>query len=130
MLKTLCYIADRDSFEHIAVSESGRLATRIQNPFGHIPEIEDLERLMKAKLTAEPDREGLAEIVAAIHQYNEGVPPYERVRYIKSLTPELAQKLKEGFANCEARSHVRQRQNLNTVLDMKLKVVKVEKDGE
>jgi hypothetical protein len=132
MLKTLCYIADRKNFEYIAVSASGRLATRTQNPFGHIPEIEDLERLLKSNLETLSDKkhEEVADLIEAVHQYNETVSVYERVRYIRSLTPELTQKLKEGFANCENRSNVRQRQNFDTLFDMNLKVVKVEKDGE
>lgn len=130
MLKTLCYIADRDTFEFITVSESGLLSTRIQNSLSLIPEIEDLERLMKAKLEANPDTEGLAEIVAEIHQYNENVSPFERVRYVKSVTPQLAQTLMTCRAHFESKSAVRKQQNANTILDMKLKVVEVEKDGE
>jgi regulator of replication initiation timing len=130
MLKILCYIGDRDTFEYIAVSESGRLATRTQNPFKNIPEIEDLERLMKEKLELNPNKEGLAEIVDSIHQYNETVSTYERVRYIKTLTPQLVQSFKEAFATCEVRSHRRQRDNFDTIIDMQLKVVKVERDGE
>jgi hypothetical protein len=139
MLKVLCYIGDKDSFEYIAASESGRLATRTQNPFAAIPEIEDLERRLvaklegaqtKFKLDATPIPEGLEETIEYVHQYNEGVAVYERVRYIKSLTPALAQTLEVARTQCDARSVICTQQNRNTVLDMKLKVVKVEKDGE
>jgi hypothetical protein len=130
MLKTLCYIADRDTFEYIAVSESGRLATRIQNPLAGIPEIEDLERLMQAKLDADPGKEGLAEIVAEIHQYNENVAPFERVRYVKAVTPQLAHALMTYRVHFESTHNARKQQNHNTILDMKLTVVKVEKDGD
>lgn len=131
MLKVLCYLGDRDSFEYIAASESGRLVTRTQNPFGHIPEIQDLEKVLRAKLDADaPKPEGLVELVESIHQYNETVSAYERVRYVKTLTPQLAQTIKATSAHCDARHTIRSNQNQNTILDMQLKVVKVEKDGE
>jgi alpha-glucuronidase len=131
MLKTLCYIGDKGTFEYIAASESGRLATRTQNPFAKNPEVQDLERVMKAKYDAADQKpEGLGEMIEQIHQYNENVSTYERVRYIKSLTPALAQTLEVARTQCDARSVIRTQQNQHTILDMKLKVVKVEKDGE
>jgi hypothetical protein len=131
MLKVLCYIEDRGSFEFIAASESGRLATRTQNPFAGIPEIQDFERLMKAKLeAADPKPDGLAELVESIHQYNENLAPYERVRYVKTVTPQLVQAINNARTQCDIRAHVRAQQNAGVSIDQQLKVVKVEKDGE
>lgn len=131
MLRILCYIEDRGKFEYITASESGRLATRTQNPFAQNMEVQDLERVMKAKYDAADQKpEGLGELIEQIHQYNENVSTYERVRYIKTLTPALAQALEVARTQCDARSVIRTQQNQNTILDMKLNVVKVEKDGE
>lgn len=132
MLKILCYVADKDAFEYIAASESGRLATRIQNPFAQIPEIKDLERLLKENLEVidGPKPDGWSEILDSVHQYNETVSPYERVRYIKTLTPQLSQAITMARAQCDARYSILSQQNQKTILNMELKVVKVEKDGE
>jgi hypothetical protein len=132
MLKTLCYISDRDSFEFIAVSESGRLSTCTKNPFEHISEIQDLEDLLTKNLEAcgENKPESWVEIVAAVHQYNETVSTYERVRYLKTITPQVAQMINMAVAHCDSRHALARQQNHNTIIDLKLKVVKVEKDGE
>ncbi len=131
MLKILCYIADKDAFEYIASSESGRLATRIQNPFSQIPEIQDLERLLQAKFD-EPEHkpEGLADLIASVHEYNETVSTYERVRYIKTITSQVQNAMNAARAQCDSRHAARNHQNQNTILDMKLTVIKVERDGE
>jgi hypothetical protein len=131
VLKVLCYIEDRGSLEYIAVSDSGRLAARTKNPLSVIPEIQDLERVMQAKLdAADPKPEGLANLVESIHQYNETVATYERVKYVKTVTPELAKAFHNAIQGFAAVPAMRAQQNANTVLDMELKVVKVEKDGE
>lgn len=131
MLKTLCYVEDRDAFEYIATSESGRLAARVKNPVSGVPEIEDLERVLQAKLdAADPKPEGLAELIEQVHQYNESVATFERVRYVKSLTPQLIQALKTFQVQLESQDMAKKQQNQNTILNMKLKVVKAEKDGE
>jgi hypothetical protein len=131
MLKVPCYIEDKDSFEYIAVSESGRLSTRTQNPFAAIPAIQDLERVLKARLeTAEMKPDGLAELIEEVRQHNETVTVYERVRYVKTVTPELVSAINQARAQCDSRAHIRSQQSQNTIIDMKLKVVKVEKDGE
>lgn len=131
MLKILCYIADRDTFEYIAASESGRLATRTQNPFSQIPEVQDLERTLKARLEDYDTKpEGLAELITEIQHYNENVSVYERVRYVKTLTPQLAHTIKMATGHCDARHAIRAKQNLSTVIDQGITVIKVEKDGE
>jgi hypothetical protein len=131
MLKILCYIESRGGFEFIATSESGRLATRVQDPFVGIAEIQDLERLMQEKLdNADPKPEGLAELVESIHQYNETVPPYERLRYLKEVTPAIAQKVNIARAQCDARAYQRGQQNMNTVIDMQINPAEEKKDGE
>jgi hypothetical protein len=131
MLKILCYVADKDAFEYITASESGRLATRTQNPFAQVPEIQDLERTLKARLEDyDPKPEGLSDLIAEVHQYNETVTTYERVRYVKTITPKLAHTIKMATGQCDARHAIRGKQNMSTVLDQGITVVKVERDGE
>lgn len=131
MLKILAYIEDRGGFEYIAASESGRLATRVQNPFAQIPEVQDLERVLKAKLeAADPKPEGLPELVEQIRQFNDTVSSYERVRYLKTITPELAKAIEIARTQCDTRAVRNAQQSQHTILNMDLKVVKVEKDGE
>jgi hypothetical protein len=131
MLKILCYVADKDAFEYIATAESGRLSTRTQNPFAQVPEVKDLERTLKARLEDyDPKPEGLAELIEEIHRYNETVAPYERVRYVKTITPQLAQTIKMAAVHCDTRHAIRAKQNLSTIIDHGITVIKVEKDGE
>jgi hypothetical protein len=131
MLKVLCYIEDTGAFEYIATAESGRLATRSQNPFAQVPEIQDLERMLKAKLEAtNPKPEGLSELIAEIHQYNETVAPYARVRHIKTITPQLAHTIKMATGNCDARHIIRAKQNLGIIIEQQFVVIGVERDGK
>lgn len=133
MLKVLAYIEDLGEFRIIAASESGRLATRTQNPYAAIPEIQDFERFLKARLDANlpnTKTEGLAELIEEVHQYNETVATYERVRYIKTLTPQLAQMIHHSRVQFDALSNIRGQQNQATIIDMQLTVVKVEKDEQ
>jgi hypothetical protein len=133
MLKTLCYIEDRGVFELISVSESGRLATKVQDPFAAIPEVQDFEKFLQARLDANLPRtktEGLAELIADVHQYNNTVSDYERVRYLKTVTPQLVNMLNTARLACDSRFTARMQQNHKTFIDVELKVVKVEKDGE
>lgn len=131
MLKTLCYIEDRGTLEYIAISDSGRLATRVKNPLASIPEILDLERVLKEKLdSANPKPEGLEDLIAEVHQYNETVSAFERVRYVKSLTPQLASQLQANHAHFKSMPLAYREQCANTVINMQFKEVKVEKDGE
>lgn len=124
MLKILCYIEDRGTFEFISVSDSGRLATRVHNPFAAVPEIQDLERLLKAKLDeADPKPDGLEELLEEIHKYNEVRSPYERVRYIKTLTPQLVRKIEFASMTCDARFAQYAEQCRNTIIEMKLEEI-------
>jgi len=133
MLKTLCYIEDRGIFELISVSESGRLATKVQDPFAAIPEVQDFEEFLQARLDANlpnTKTEGLAALIEEVRQHNSTVSEYERVRHIKSITPELIKSINAARLSCDSRYGALMQQNRKTVLNMDLKVVKVEKDGE
>jgi hypothetical protein len=78
----------------------------------------------------DPKPEGLAELIAEIHQYNETVAPYERVRYVKTITPQLSKTIKMATGQCDARHAIRTKQNHSTVLDQGITITKVERDGE
>lgn len=131
MLKVLAYLADKSEFNYIAVSESGRLATRVQNPLAAVPEIQDFERFLKARLDAnEPNTktEGLAELIEDVQQYNETVSPFERLRYVENSTPALAHVLATTMAHFEMLPQMRKQQNSNTIIDMKFE--EVTEDGK
>jgi hypothetical protein len=131
MLKVLCFIEDVRNFEYVAVSESGRLATRIADPLASVLEVKDLERVMQDKFdAADPKPEGLAEVIEGIRQFNDTVTPFERLRYVKSMTPHVAQAIFMSVRALNAATEMKRQEAKNTVLNMDLKVVKVEKDGE
>lgn len=129
MLKVLCYIEDKEVFQFIAVSDSGRLATRVQNPFAAIPEIQDLEHVLREKLDSTDQKpDGLEELIEAVHRYNEGCAVYERIRHVKTLTPQLAHAINFASMSCDARSAQQTAQSRNTIIDMKLEEIK--EDGK
>lgn len=128
MLKIPCYIEDRKAVTYIAVSESGRLSMRVQNPFQSIPEIEDFEDVLKSRLQTEPDNTALSELIEAVHAHNESSADYERARFIKTLTPRLAQGIFNAVRSCDARDMVRTQNSFNTTLEGGVTVIKAERD--
>jgi hypothetical protein len=49
---------------------------------------------------------------------------------VKTITPQLAQTIKMAAVHCDTRHAIRAKQNLSTIIDHGITVIKVEKDGE